>query len=126
MEDVKREAAAALFRNVNLQWETGVCDTPGMPPLGSGAARLFSTVPTLFISGTLDTNTTPAQAEDIRWGFPRSTHLVIENAGHESLPSPEVQEIVAAFLAGEDVSGRSVSFPPPRFIVDLPRSEGQP
>jgi pimeloyl-ACP methyl ester carboxylesterase len=73
-------------------------------------------VPTLFISGTLDANTPPFQAEQARWGFLDSEHLVVENAGHESmLPHPEVQAVILDFLRGADVSGRSVSLPSPKF-----------
>jgi len=68
---------------------------------------IASTVPSLFISGSLDSNTPPYQAEEVRWGFPNSTHLVVENAGHEStLPLPEVQKAIVDFLKGIDVSGR--------------------
>jgi fermentation-respiration switch protein FrsA (DUF1100 family) len=75
-----------------------------------------STLPALFLSGTLDTNTPPFHAEEVRWGFPNSTHLIIENSGHEMLPSPEVQAVIVDFFKGADVSNRNVSFPRPRFV----------
>lgn len=78
--------------------------------------RLFSTVPALFVSGTLDANTPPFQAEEVRWGFPESTHLIVENGGHETLPGEEVQAVVVEFFKGADVRGRAVSFAPPRFL----------
>jgi pimeloyl-ACP methyl ester carboxylesterase len=76
-------------------------------------------VPTLFISGTLDTNTPPYEAEEIRWGFPNSFHLVIENGGHETLPSGEVQSVVVDFFKGINVNKRSVHFDPPDFVSPL-------
>jgi pimeloyl-ACP methyl ester carboxylesterase len=115
LADLRGSARDALFRNVNLQWEGRGCERAGLRR-GNGGPPVYSTVPTLFISGTLDTNTPPHQAEAVRWGFPVSTHLVVENGGHETLPSAQVQEVVAAFLAGEDVSGRRVAFAPPRFF----------
>ena len=56
------------------------------------------------------------QAEELRWGFPNATHLVVENGGHETLPSEEVQSIVVDFFKGQDVSARRVRFDPPRFL----------
>lgn len=116
---VRREAPQALFSNVNLQWESDICKAVGMT--GSASAphpqpRVVSTLPTLFVSGTLDTNTPPFHAEEVRWGFPNSVHLIIENSGHEMLPSPEVQAVIVDFLKGQDVSSRKVSFPRPRFV----------
>jgi hypothetical protein len=43
-------------------------------------------VPTLFVSGVLDNNTQPFQADDVRKTFKNSTHLVIDNGGQESMP----------------------------------------
>ena len=63
------------------------------------AQPIVSMLPTLFISGTLDSNTPPYQAEEVRWGFPNSIHLIVENAGHEStLPLPEVAESDGGFF----------------------------
>lgn len=49
-----------------------------LPAAGAPDARAQGTrVGTvLFISGTLDMNTPPHQAEEVRWGFRRSRHLV--------------------------------------------------
>ena len=73
-----------------------------MPPLPeSFRAPIISTLPTLFISGSLDSNTPPYQAEEVRWGFPNSVHVIVENAGHEStLPLPEVQKADGGFSEG--------------------------
>ncbi|HKP73292.1 MAG TPA: alpha/beta hydrolase, partial [Pyrinomonadaceae bacterium] len=114
---VRREARGALFSNVNLQWTSGICKS--MTPTRNAPdsqPRVWSTVPTLFLSGTLDTNTPPFQAEEVRWGFPSSTHIVIENAGHETLPSAEVQSVVVDFFKGEDVRSRVVAFERTRFL----------
>ncbi|MBD0368593.1 MAG: alpha/beta hydrolase, partial [Flavisolibacter sp.] len=112
-----RKAAGALFSNVNLQWSGKVCDLIGIKRAGDQTrTRIFSTIPTLFISGTLDTNTPPFQAEEIRWGFPNSYHLVVENGGHETLPSQEVQAVILDFFKGIDIQSRTVKFAPPDFI----------
>jgi pimeloyl-ACP methyl ester carboxylesterase len=79
--------------------------------------RLWSTIPALFVSGTLDTNTPPFQAEEVRWGFPNSVHLIVENGGHETLPSADVQTVIVDFFKGHDVKARTVSFERPKFLT---------
>ena len=72
-------------------------------------APLYSTVPTLFLSGTLDADTPPMNAERMRWGFPRSTHIMVENGFHETLPANEVQALIVEFLQGSNVADRHVT-----------------
>lgn len=117
LAQARRETAQALFSNVNLQRTAEICQAVGIRESGSTSEpRLWSTLPALFISGTLDTNTPPFQAEEVRWGFPDSAHLIVENGGHETLPSSEVQTVVVDFFKGKDVKGRTVSFERPRFL----------
>ena len=83
-------------------------------------------VPTLFVSGDLDNNTQPFQAEEIRKTFKTSTHIIIGNAGHEStFVVPEVQQALVDFLNGKDVSGFKFSHPPLKF-VPLPEPKKAP
>ena len=112
-----REARTALMSNVNLQWSPDICRLTGSANLGSNfRSRIRSTLPTLFVSGSLDPNAPPSQAEEVRRGFPNSVHLIIENAGHESLPAAEVQSVIVDFFKGQDVSRRTISLPRPRFL----------
>lgn len=121
-----RETPESLFSNVNLQRTAEICKAVGVPHGGSTSQpRLWSTLPALFISGTLDTNTPPFQAEEVRWGFPNSAHLIVENAGHETLPDQEVQTVVVDFFKGRDVRGRAVSFERPRFL-SVEEAKAQP
>lgn len=114
---VNREARTALMSNVNLQWSPNICRLTGSANLGSNfRSRIRSTLPSLFVSGTLDPNAPSFQAEEVRRGFPNSAHLIVENAGHELLPAAEVQRVVVDFFAGQDVSRRTVSLPRPLFI----------
>ena len=90
-------------------------------------APLYSTVPTLFLSGTLDSNTPPMNAELMRWGFPNSTHIVVENGFHETLPDDSVQAVVVDFFKGQDVSERHVKFEPPHFLsLEEAKQSGRP
>ena len=126
LAQAQREAPQALFSNVNLQRTADICKAVGVPASGSTLQpRLWSTLPTLFISGTLDTNTPPFQAEEVRWGFPNSAHLIVENGGHETLPSSEVQTVVVDFFKGQDVRGRTVSFERPQFL-SVEEAKAQP
>ncbi|MBA2734735.1 MAG: alpha/beta hydrolase, partial [Acidobacteria bacterium] len=122
----RRETPASLFSNVNLQRTAAICQAVGIPESGSTLQpRLWSLLPTLFVSGTLDTNTPPFQAEEVRWGFPNSTHLIVENGGHETLPAAEVQTVIVDFFKGQDVKGRTVSFERPHFL-SVEEAKAQP
>jgi len=91
----------------------------GAPDLGDGyRAPIESEVPTMFVSGTLDSNTPPDQAEAIGARFPNAVHLVVENGGHEDLlPNPEVRRAILRFFRGEVIGPARLSQPPPRFIL---------
>jgi len=94
------------------------CQAIGGNEPDPAAGRLFaSDVPTLFISGRLDSNTPPSQAEEVRYGFRHGAHLVVENAGHETLPIPAVQDAVVDFFEGADVSGRWITSGPGTFLT---------
>ena len=117
LAQAKREAAGALFSNLNLQWQADICKMVGVGEKGAVTpSRLWSVIPTLFISGTLDANTPPFQAEEVRWGFPNSIHLIVENGGHETLPSTQVQSVILDFFKGQDVGDRRISFGRPQFL----------
>ncbi|MGQ0641027.1 MAG: alpha/beta hydrolase [Gemmatimonadaceae bacterium] len=80
------------------------------------SVRSNCTVPTMFVSATLDSQTPPHQAEEVRWGFANSVHLLVENAGHEStLDKAAVQEQIVRFLSGETISDQRIVLPRPRF-----------
>jgi pimeloyl-ACP methyl ester carboxylesterase len=77
---------------------------------------LIASTRTLFISGTLDSNTPPYQAEEVRWGFSNALHIIIEYAGHEdSLPNEAVRGAIIDFFNGKDVSNVRISLGPPKF-----------
>jgi hypothetical protein len=57
-------------------------------------------------------------AEELRWGAPNATHLIVENAGHEQTfwQNTSAAPVIADFLAGKDVSDRKITYPPLRFV----------
>ncbi len=115
---VRREAPQALLGDVmDFRLRADICQVVGDPDLGAEfRSPVWSTVPALFLSGTLDAGAPPFQAEEIRWGFPNSVHIIIENGGHESMPAAAVQSVVVDFFKGQDVSARRVALPPPEFL----------
>lgn len=88
------------------------------PDLGDEfRAPLISDVRTLFMSGTLDFNTPPYQAEEVRWGFSNSSHIIVDQAGHEQvLTHPEAVPTIIKFLKGENVDNVALFYPKLEFI----------
>lgn len=116
--EIRLQAATSLFGNVMNFPFPEICTAFPNVDLGDAfRGPLVSSVPVLFISGTLDSNTPPYQAEELRWGMPNAVHLVVANAGHEdTLPNAEVQSAIRDFFAGQDVGGRRIALPAPRFL----------
>lgn len=115
----RREIARQIPRSIfgSMTNPPAFCNEVGVPMLDDAFRRpVASTVTALFVSGTLDSNTPPEQAESARRGFAASTHLVVRDAGHESTLVPEVAVLVASFLAGEKVADRTIQGPPLRFL----------
>jgi pimeloyl-ACP methyl ester carboxylesterase len=114
---IAHETPQSIFGNAQNAAYPDVCAV--LPPHDPGDAfrsAIVSELPVLFISGTLDSNTPPYQAEELRWTMPNAIHLIVPNAGHEDLePSPDVQSVLADYFAGKDVSARRVALPPPVF-----------
>lgn|GEM_PF-1184425 len=80
-------------------------------------APLVSPVRILMLSGSLDWNTPPYQAERLRFGLPNSSHIIVEHAGHEQiLPQPKVQAAILAFLMGQNVKSEQISLPKMKFV----------
>jgi len=124
--EIALQAQTSLFANAQNGWYPDVCTALPAIDLGDAIrAPIVSDVPVLFISGTLDSNTPPYQAEEMRWSMPRSLHLIAQNAGHEDLePSEDVQAVIADYFAGKDVSARRVALPTPDFkSVDEAKKE---
>jgi pimeloyl-ACP methyl ester carboxylesterase len=79
---------------------------------------LVSAARVLFVSGEYDMNTPPFQAEELRWGLPHSTHLIVDHAGHEQtwFQNDSAIPVIVDFLKGMDVGERRITYPPLRFV----------
>ena len=114
---IQNEAKTALLGDIVNFPLSEMGQVFGNPDLGDAYRSPIKTdVPTLFVSGVLDNNTQPFQADEVRKTFKSSTHIVVDNAGHESmLVDPQVQQTMVQFLRGEDVSKVKISLPPLKF-----------
>jgi pimeloyl-ACP methyl ester carboxylesterase len=115
---IESEAKSAVLGNaMNLAFPE-VDRAWGTPDLGDEfRAPIVTGVRTLFVSGTLDSNTPPEQSEEIRKTFTNSTHVIVKNAGHEDmLENGDVRRALLGFLRGRDVSGTKIELPTPRFV----------
>lgn len=116
-KQIQNEASTALLGDIMNFPISEMGEVFGNPDLGDAyRSPLKTEVPTLFFSGVLDNNTQPFQADEVRKTFKNSTHIVIDNAGHESMVvDPQVQQTMVQFLRGEDVSKVKITLPPLKF-----------
>ena len=115
---IESQSASRFAEVVNFPYPD-IVEAWGVPDLGDEfRAPLVSSVRTLFLSGELDWNTPPYQAEEIKWGFANAVHLVVSNAGHEQIwfQNEETTAIMVDFLAGDDVRNRRPTYRPLRFL----------
>lgn len=115
---IERQRATSRFPRINYPYPD-VCGALGVPDPGeSFRSSVSTTVPALFVSGSLDYQTPPHQAEKARWGFTDSAHLVVTNAGHEDLDgNPQVGQAVVAFLRGRGAKSGTIEMPRPKFVT---------
>ena len=76
-----------------------------------------SSIPALLLTGTLDATNPVENARDVAQTLSNAVVLDVENAAHEALPVPAVQDLLMDFLRGADVRGRSLTASLPRFAT---------
>ncbi len=113
MARIEAEEASSVLGAMTNLWYPEVCTLVPEARLDDDFRTPFvSDVPTLLLSGTLDANTPPHQAWEVTWGWPRATHIVVREAGHEALmPNPSAQAVIIDFLRGRNVASRSLDVP---------------
>ncbi|MEG2981749.1 MAG: alpha/beta hydrolase, partial [Stenotrophomonas sp.] len=118
---VDAQARASLFGDALNFPFPAVGDGLGLVDLGEDfRGPLRSDVPTLFISGTLDGRTPPANAEALRPGFAHGVSLLVRGASHDNemwLGDPAIAAAISGFLAGKTVSDATLTLPPPDFVT---------
>lgn len=121
---IRSEAAKSLFGNVANDLSEILCPVLGDPELGDSFREpLIADTEVLFVSGTLDANTPPFQAEELRWGLWNARHLLVARAGHEDmLRNPEVFRAIVEFLGTGTTSTLRIDAPPVDFFpLDVSR-----
>ncbi|MGH9768430.1 MAG: alpha/beta hydrolase [Blastocatellia bacterium] len=117
---IAREAKETLLGDIMDFPFLDVCDAWGSPDLGEDFRKpVRSTVPALFISGTLDVRTPVSNAEEVRQGFGASPHLIIEGAMHSDplfLSSPKIKDVMLEFMRGEHLSTTKIVLPALKFM----------
>ena len=104
LEDVAAEAQAALLGDVaNLSLRAQCAAWPAFDLGEDYRAPVESTVPVLFVSGSLDPVAPAEAAEEVLAGFTNGWRLLLEGAAHGDdlfLSSPYIAEITASFFRG--------------------------
>jgi hypothetical protein len=70
-----------------------------------------------MLTGTLDVTNPIENARDVARGFGSAAVLEVENAAHEALTLPAVQDVVVGFLGGTDMRRRRIAAPMPHFAT---------
>ena len=119
LELIRRQAPETILGDVANADLRARCATWPHRDLGDAfRAPLTSSIPVLFISGSLDPRTPPVNAEEVGRGFPDGRHLVIDGAAHDDdllLSSHRIAELMLRFLGGQDVPSQRIALPPLRF-----------
>src|SRR5262249_7201135 len=112
---IEREAASTTFGDATNSVQNSLCEAFGIPKLSDAfRAPVRADLPVLFISGTLDLNTPPSNAEEVAKGFPNGRLLVIDGVAHSDplfLSSPEILKRMLSFMAGDAVSTEPIRVP---------------
>ncbi|HEY5884721.1 MAG TPA: alpha/beta hydrolase [Pyrinomonadaceae bacterium] len=121
---VARESRTTLLEDLMDFPFPDVCSAWGNPDAGDWfRSPAKSTVPTLFISGTLDVRTPPSNAEEVRRGFVNSSHLIIDGAVHSDplfLSSPGIQDVMLEFMNGRKIATTTIALAPLKFTPVSP------
>ena len=115
-QQIKQEGKTALLGNsmntpdIYAGWKN--------VDLGDDYREAFNcNIPTLFISGTLDSNTPIKNVEEIIKDFSKAAHVIVENAGHEDmLPNEDVHAAMVKFFTSDEVGVRTITLPIPKFV----------
>lgn len=118
-EEVQRQSEKSLLgRTTNFPFPD-IAAGLDLPDLGdSFRENPVSEVPALFFSGTLDGRTYIESAKEIKKGFAKASHVIIDGAGHDLfLSTPKVKELMLKFLSNEPVDSQILRIEMPNFIL---------
>jgi pimeloyl-ACP methyl ester carboxylesterase len=120
---IARETPTAVLGNA-INYPFGIPEFRALWPvtdLGPAfRAPVTTDVPTLFLSGTIDGRTSISDAEEVRRGFSRSAHVIVDGAGHNFYTSKKAC-LSDGTLRDEHLRARLVMRGPdePRLVAEL-------
>lgn len=117
---IEREAAQCLLGNAANFPYPDIGAAWGNPDLGQTfRAPVRSSVPVLFVSGTLDGRTPVSNADEVQAGFPNGERFIIEGAAHGDdlfVASPAIKDAMIEFMKGNPLPAASTTLSPLRFF----------
>lgn len=117
LEQIKKESKDSVLGNAVNMMDLNIADIWGNPDLGDDYRKPLKTnIRTLFVSGTMDSNTPSEQTEEIRKGFSNSSFIILQYGGHEDyLPNQDIQKAIIDFLNGKDFGTQTINQAKPKF-----------
>ncbi len=112
---IDRESKSAVLGETTSYAEEGVCRAFGVSPLpDSFRAAVVSELPTLFVSGTLDSDTPEENAIEVSRGFPNAERLRVEGAPHALLGFEDfaTRGAIVRFFEGRHLRAPRVALSP--------------
>lgn len=124
---IAKEANSALLGSVTDFAEERICRGWGVAALpDESRAAVRSSIPALFVTGTLDANAPEDNTREVRTGFPKGQHLQISGAAHVGLgfQDPGTRAAIIRFFEGGRLAFPRVELPALAF--ERPRDLRQP
>ncbi|HYF69197.1 MAG TPA: alpha/beta hydrolase [Ohtaekwangia sp.] len=126
---IESQASRSLFGNVvNFPFYDARKVWPVCDVTIDTSTPLSTSVPTLFITGSLDCRTPVEQVDETMKGFSNAVHLIVENAGHEqAMWDTEIFDgAIPDFLSGLDVRKTNAFYKGIQFLPLQGSHQGHP
>lgn len=126
---ILKEAEKSMFGNaVNFPFDLAKEHWPENKLSFDYTIPITSTIPTLFITGSLDCRTPIEQVEETMKGFKDTIHVRVENAGHEQAHwnSKVADEIIPLFLRKGKIDTKNTYYGDIEFIKIRVQSNAHP
>jgi pimeloyl-ACP methyl ester carboxylesterase len=115
LERISREAPSSILADaINYPFsDAGFRTAWGVNDLGEKfRSPVVSSVPTLFISGTIDGRTSLAAANEVRKGFRNNTQVIVRGAAHDIYgETPQLIDLMRRFMLGERLRNTTLTVP---------------
>jgi pimeloyl-ACP methyl ester carboxylesterase len=115
LDRIAAEAPGTILRDaINYPFnDDGFRNAWGADDLGeSFRSPVVSSVPVLFLSGTLDGRTSVAGAREVKKGFRNSTHVILHGAAHDIYgETPALMDLMTRFMRGEHLKDTTLVIP---------------